>query len=58
VPDEVTRLLVPFTIPSQDRRRPFDRSMELAAVFCLSEIKREKGGGLISKKAPEEILFI
>lgn len=58
MPDEVTRLLVPFTIPSQDRRRPFDRSMELAAVFCLAEINREKGGGLISKKSPEEILFI
>jgi len=58
LPDEVTRLLVPFTIPSEDRRRPFDRSMELAAVFCLAEINREKGGGLIQKKAPEDMVFI
>jgi hypothetical protein len=58
LPDEVTRLLVPFTIPSGDRRRPFDKRMELAAVFCLAEINREKGRGLISKKAPEEIVFI
>ncbi|MCW4025894.1 MAG: hypothetical protein NWE76_00235 [Candidatus Bathyarchaeota archaeon] len=47
MPDEVTRLLVPFTIPSQDRRRPYDRSMELAAVFSIADINREKGGGLI-----------
>lgn len=32
--------------------------MELATIFCLTEIGREKGGGLISKKPPEEVAFV
>ena len=56
--DEVKRLLLPFTIPSEDRKKPLDKRVEFGAVFCLAERSREKGRGLISKKVPEEIVFI
>lgn len=52
------RLLLPFTIPSEDRKKPLSKRMELATVFCLAERSREKGGGLISKRVPEQMVFI
>jgi len=54
----VIKVVLPFTIPSEDRRVPLRRRMELAAIFSLAELTRDKGGGLISKKPAEEILFI
>jgi len=55
---EVVRLLLPFTVPSEDQEIPPDREKELATMFCLAEISRDKGGGLIWKKPPEEISFL
>jgi len=54
----VVKLLLPFTVPSQDRKEPLRREMELATIFSLSELGRDKGGGLISKRPPEKITFI
>lgn len=51
-------VVFPFTLPSEDRKIPLKRRMELAAIFSLAELSREKGGGLISKKPAEETLFI
>ncbi|HIE18248.1 TPA: hypothetical protein EYP75_00835 [Candidatus Bathyarchaeota archaeon] len=51
-------VVFPFTIPSEDRKIRLKRRMELAAIFSLTELIRDKGGGLISKKPAEEILFI
>jgi len=54
----VSKVVLPFTIPSEDRKIPLKRRVELAAIFCLAELARDKGGGLISKKPAEETLFI
>ena len=54
----IINAVFPFTIPSEDRKVPLKRRVELAAVFSLTELTRDKGGGLISKKPAEEILFI
>ena len=58
MPSDLARLLLPFTVPSEDRETALDRRMELAAIFCLAELERDKGGGLISKRPSEEISFI
>ena len=55
---DASKVVLPFTIPSKDRKVPLKRRMELAAIFCLAELARDKGGGLISKKPAEETLFI
>jgi len=54
----VIKVVFPFTIPSEDRKVSLKRRMEIAAIFSLTELIREKGGGLLSKKAAEDILFI
>jgi len=53
-----TNVVFPFTVPSEDRKIPLKRRMEIAAIFSLTELTRDKGGGLISKKPAEETLFI
>jgi len=50
--------LVPFSVPSSKRKKPFTREMEKAAVFYLAEKERKKGGGLFSKQPVEKLLFI
>ena len=50
-------LLLPFSIRAEDRMKRFTKDMEVATIFCLSEMDRNKGG-LIRKKPPEEIVFI
>ena len=55
---DIIKAAFPFTIPSEDRKIPLKERMELAAIFCLTELTRDKGGGLISKKPAEETLFI
>jgi len=55
---KVSKVVLPFTVPSEDRKVPLKRRVELAAIFCLAELARDKGGGLISKKPAEETLFI
>jgi DNA-binding ferritin-like protein len=54
----ITNVVFPFTVPSEDRKIPLRQRMELAAIFSLAELSRDKGGGLISKKPAEETLFI
>lgn len=54
----ITNVVFPFTVPSKERKIPLGRRMELAVIFSLAELIRDKGGGLISKKPAEEILFI
>lgn len=55
---EILRFILPFSIPSENRKESFTEDMEKAAVFCLSEIERAKGGGLILKQPEEKIEFI
>ncbi|MFQ5758879.1 MAG: hypothetical protein ACE5IF_04310, partial [Candidatus Bathyarchaeia archaeon] len=55
---KVRKLIFPFAVPAEDRKRAFTREMEKAAVFCLAEMERKKGGGILKRKeAGEEILF-
>jgi len=55
---DVINVAFPFTLPSKDRKIPLKERIELAAIFSLAELTRDKGGGLISKKPAETILFI
>ena len=55
---KVRKLILPFNVPAEDRRKAFTREMEKAAVFYLAEMERKKGGGILKKKETgEELLF-
>jgi hypothetical protein len=54
----VVKRFLPFVVPAEDRKEAFTDEMEAAAIFCLAESDREKGGGVIFKKGPEELAFI
>jgi hypothetical protein len=58
VPRQVTKLLLPFAVPAEDRVKAFTKDMERAAVFYLAESEREKGERRILKKPAEELVFI
>ena len=55
---QVTKLILPFALPAEDRATPFTKDMEMAAVFYLAESERGKGGGRITKKPAEKMVFI
>jgi len=55
---EVVRHFLPFVVPAEDRKEAFTDEMETAAVFCLAESDRDKGGGVIFKRGPEELTFV
>ena len=52
------KLLLPFATLAQTREDPFTKDSERAAVYCLAELERDKGGGFFKKRAPEKLLFI
>ena len=54
----ISKFILPFSKLSESRNDPFNYDMELATVFALSELGREKGGGLLSKRPEEKIAFI
>jgi len=55
---KVRKSILPFAVPAEDRQEAFTREMEMAAVFCLAEMDRKKGGGILKRKeAGEELLF-
>ena len=58
MPLEVTRFILPFSILSENRKEPFTKEMEKAAVFCFAELERTKGKGLIIKQPMEKLAFI
>jgi len=49
-------LTLPYAVEDKDRRKPFARDMEAAAVLCLAEAKRKKPG--ILGASPEKLSFI
>jgi predicted nucleic acid-binding Zn-ribbon protein len=49
--------ILPFATSPQGNMA-FNGDVEEAAVFCLSELNREKGGGFIKKQDGESIIFI
>jgi hypothetical protein len=58
LPQETSELALPFSVLSQNRREQFPEETEKAAVFCLAEMEKRKGGGLVIKQPPERISFI
>jgi len=58
MPNQITKLILPFAVPAKDRAKAFTKDMEIAAIFYLAESDREKGGGRIFKKPGEELVFI
>jgi len=58
VTEKVTEKILPFSVPSENRKELFTKGMERAAVFCLAEMERRKGSGFVLKRAPREFMFI
>ena len=54
----VKQLVLPFAILSENRKEPFTTDIEAAALFCLAETERAKGGGIVMKQPEEKIAFI
>jgi len=53
-----SKQILPFSMLSDNRTRPFTFEMELATIFALAELRRDKGNGLLSKGEVENIAFI
>ena len=53
-----SKKILPFSVLSDNRTRPFTFEMELATIFALAELRRDKGNGLLSKGEVENIAFI
>jgi len=58
VTEKVTEKILPFSVPSENRKELFTKGMERATVFCLAEMERRKGSGFVLKRAPREFMFI
>jgi gas vesicle protein len=52
------RLIIPFSVLSENRKEEFTEEMEKATIYCLAELERRKGGGLILKKPEEKLVFL
>ncbi len=50
--------ILPFSTLSENRREPFTKKIERAAIFCLAELERAKGGGIVLKQPPEKLAFV
>jgi hypothetical protein len=55
---EVGKYILPFSVLSERRKKPFTSDMELAAIFSIAELNRKKGGRIILKRSKENIAFI
>ena len=51
------KTLLPFAISSLPNEA-FNHEVEKAAVFCLAELNREKGGGFFKKREREKLVFV
>ena len=58
MPKVVTKLILPFAAPAEDRATAFTKDMEMAAVFYLAESDRKKGERRILKKPAEKLVFV
>jgi hypothetical protein len=56
--EKAITLTVPFSIPSENRKEEFTKDMERAAIICLAELERNKGGGMIIKQPVERTIYI
>jgi uncharacterized protein YukE len=58
VPLKNEKSLLPFATLAQPSEEPFTKDAERAAVYCLAELDRDKGGGFFKKRTPEKLVFI
>lgn len=56
--DNNMQFLLSFSVPSENRKEPFTEDMEKAAIFCIAELERSKGGSVILKQHEEKLAFI
>ena len=54
----IKQFILPFSVLSENRKEPFTPDLEVATVFSLAEVDRTKGGGFLSKRPEEKIVFI
>jgi hypothetical protein len=54
----IKQFILPFSVLSENRKEPFTFDLEVATVFSLAEEGRAKGGGFLSKRPEEKIVFI
>ncbi len=54
----IAKCILPFSTLSPNRIEPFTQDIERAAVFCLAELERGKGEGLVLKQPDEKLSFI
>ncbi|MEM2146711.1 MAG: hypothetical protein QW279_15215, partial [Candidatus Jordarchaeaceae archaeon] len=52
------KLILPCSVPAENRTEAFSSEMEKGAIYCLAELERERGGGLILKKPEEKTVFL
>jgi hypothetical protein len=53
------KTLLPFASSENNKNdEPVTTAKEQAAIFCIAELNRDKGGGLFKKKPPEKIVFL
>lgn len=55
---EFIKLVLPFSALASNRVDFFSDEAEKAAIFCLAEMERGKGSGIVAKQSPEKIDFI
>jgi predicted nucleic acid-binding Zn-ribbon protein len=55
---KTSKTFLPFAALSQLTVAPFTKDAERAAVFCLAELDRDKGGGFFKKRAAEKLVSI
>jgi hypothetical protein len=55
---EPKQFILPFSTLQDVNKESFSQDDELAAVFVLSEMEREKGAGLIGNQNPEELVSV
>jgi hypothetical protein len=55
---KIEKNLLPFATLSPTSEESFTKDAERAAVFCLAELDRDKGGGFFKKRTPEKLVFI
>lgn len=52
------QFILTFSVPSEDRKRPFTKEVEQATMHCYAELERTKGRGLILKHPTEKTVFV
>jgi len=55
---KIAKYILPFATSAENRKELFTKEIEKAAIFCLAELERGKGGGLIVKQPEEKLAFI